>query len=219
MDNPNGVKSKEAFAKQFTIAYDTAMKTGSVTTRGYGGFPLPIATGNTEVMEKLMIAACAIAFTKSETGKHTWLKDIGQSIIGYWGSATLAQVPPIIPPFLAFANIALTSGLVSNPGKWPTTRPEQPIDDAGKFLDLFIIYAQTHLASIQFSCSTISLYFGFPLIPPLPGFVQLTGYTLTPAPPSPPSPPQVITPTVKAKVEEATTLAPEQEAAANEATD
>ena len=187
MDNPNGVKSKEAFAKQFTTAYDTAMKTGSVTTRGFGGAPLPIATGNTEVMEKLMIAACAIAFTKSETGKHTWLKDIGQAIIGYWGGATLAQVPPIIPPLFSFANIALTSGLVSNPGKWPTTRPEQPIDDAGKFLDLFIIYAQTHLASIQFSCSTISLYFGFPLIPPLPGFVQLTGYTLTPAPPSPPN--------------------------------
>ena len=219
MDNPNGVKSKEAFAKQFTTAYDTAMKMGSVTTRGFAGAPLPVATGNTEVMEKLMIAACAIAFTKSETGKHTWLKDIGQAIIGYWGGATLVQVPPIIPPFFAFQNIALTSGLVSNPGKWPTTRPEQPIDDAGKFLDLFIIYAQTHLASIQFSCSTISLYFGFPLIPPLPGFVQLTGYTLTPAPPSPPSPPQVITPTVKAKVEEATTLAPEQEAAANEATD
>ena len=192
MDNPNGVKSKEAFAKQFTTAYDTAMKMGSVTTRGYGGFPLPIATGNTEVMEKLMIAACAIAFTKKETGKHTWLKDIGQAIIGYWGGATLVQVPPLIPPIFAFANIGLTSGLVSNPGKWPTTRPEQPIDSSEKFLDLFIIYAQTHLSSIQFSCSTISLYFGFPLIPPLPGFIQLTGYTLTPAPPPTPAEPNVL---------------------------
>ena len=178
MDNPNGVKSKEAFAKQFTTAYDTAMKTGSVTTRGFAGAPLPIATGNTEVMEKLMVAACAIAFTKSETGKHTWLKDIGQAIIGYWGGATLVQIPPQIPAMGSFQNISLTSGVVSNPGKWPTTRPEQPIDSADKFLDLFIIYAQTHLSSIQFSASTISLYFGFPLIPPLPGFIQLTGYTL-----------------------------------------
>ena len=46
----------------------------------------------------------------------------------------------------------------------------------------------------------------------------MTGYTLTPSTPSVPKP-LVITPEVKAKVEEATTLAPEQEAAANEATD
>jgi len=218
MDNPNGVKSKEAFAKQFTIAYDTAIKTGSVTTRGIFGFPLPVAKGNTEVMEKLMIAAGAIALTKSETGKHTWLKDIGNAVTGYWGGATLALSPPLLPPFLSFQNISLTSGIVMNPGKWPTTRPEQPVDSSEKFLDLFITYAQLHLTSIEFGCSTISLYFGFPLIPPLPGFVQSKGYTLTPASPSPPSAPQVITPEVKAKVEEATTLAPEQEAAANEAT-
>jgi hypothetical protein len=185
MDNPNGVKSKEDFAKQFTLAYDTAMKLGSVTTRGFGGSPLPIAKGNTEVMEKLMISACTIALTKSETGKHTWLNDIGQAVLGYWAGATLVQIPPLIPAIGSFQNIALTSGLVSNPGKWPDTRPEQPIDASETFLNLFIIYAQVHLTSIQFSCSTISLYFGFPLIPPLPGFINLTGYTLTPAPPSP----------------------------------
>ena len=184
MDNPNGVKSKEDFAKQFTTAYDSAMKLGSVTTRGILGLPLPLAKGNTEVMEKLMISACAIALTKSETGKHKWLKDIGQAVLGYWGGAQLAQTPPLIPPLLAFQNIALTSGIVSNPGKWPETPAEQPTDSAGNFLDLFILYAQIHLTTIQFSCTTISLYFGFPLIPPLPGFVQLTGYTLTPAKPT-----------------------------------
>jgi putative chitinase len=219
MDNPDGVKSKEAFAKQFTVAYDTAIKMGSVTTRGVLGSPLPVATGNTDVMEKLMIAACAIAFTKSETGKHTWLKDIGAAVIGYWGGAQLAQVPPLIPALFSFQNIALISGVVSNPGKWPTTRPEQPVDSSEIFLDLFISYAQTHLTTIQFSCTTISLYFGFPLIPPLPGYIGLTGYTLTPAPPAAPAPPQVITPEVKAKVEEATKMAPEQEAVANEATE
>jgi len=138
MDNPNGVKSKEAFAKQFTTAYDMAIKPGSVLTRGLGGFPLPVVKGNTEIMEKLMIAACAIAFTKSETGKHTWLKDIGKAVIGYWGGATLAQIPPQIPALLSFVNLGLTSGLVSNPGKWPETPPEQPVDDPGRFLDLFI---------------------------------------------------------------------------------
>ena len=151
MDNPNGVKSKEDFAKQFTLAYDTAIKMGSVTTRGVFGFPLPVAKGNTEVMEKLMIAACAIAFTKSETGKHVWLKDIGNAVKGYWSGATLSSVPPLLPPFLAFQNIALTSGTVTNPGKWPTTRPEQPTNSASNFLDLFIIYAQAHLTTITIS--------------------------------------------------------------------
>jgi len=178
MDNPNGVKSKEDFAKQFTLAYDTAVKLGSVTTRGFGGAPLPVAKGNTEVMEKLMIAACSIAFTKSETGKHTWMSDIGNAVLGYWSGATLVQIPPQILPLGSFQNISVTSGLVSNPGKWPTTRPEQPVNEADTFLNLFTTYAQTHLTSIQFSVSTVSLYFGFPLIPPLPGFIQLTGYTL-----------------------------------------
>ena len=178
MDNPNVVKSKEDFAKQFTLAYDTAIKLGSVTTRGFGGAPLPVAKGNTEVMEKLIISACAIALTKSETGKHSWMSDIGNAVLGYWSGATLVQIPPQILPLGSFQNISLTSGLVTNPGKWSGTRPEQPVDTSEKFLDTFIIYAQNHLTSIEFSASTISLYFGFPLIPPLPGYVPLNGYTL-----------------------------------------
>jgi len=184
MDNPNGVKSKEAFAKQFTTAYDIAIKPGSVTTRGIFGLPLPLIKGNTDVMESLMISACSIALTKSETGQHMWLKDIGRAVLGYWSGAQLAQTPPLVPAVGSFLNIALTSGIVSNPGKWPETPPEQPTDSASNFLDLFILYAQIHLTTIQFSCTTISLYTGFPLIPPLPGFISLTGYTLTPASPS-----------------------------------
>ena len=138
MDNPNGVKSKEAFAKQFTAAYDMAIKPGSVVTRGIVGLPLPLQKGNTQLMETMMILACATAFTKSQTGQHSWLTDIGKAVVGYWTGATLSSVPPMIPAILSFQNIALTSGIVSNPGKWPTTPPEQPTDAAENFIDLFI---------------------------------------------------------------------------------
>ena len=178
MDNPNGVKSKEAFAKQFTTAYDSAIKLGSVSTKGFGGIILPLAKGQTEIMEKLMISACSIAITKSETGQHSWLKDIGTAVKGYWAGAQLSQIPPQIPAPGSFQNLSATSGIVSNPGQWPNTPPEQPTDFAENFLDLFILYSQIHLTTIEFSCTTTSLYPGFPLIPPLPGFINLVGYQL-----------------------------------------
>lgn len=178
MDNPNGVKSKEAFAKQFTLAYDTAIRTGSVSIRGFGGFPLPVSKGNTETMESLMIAACAIAQTKTESGQHTWLKDIGMAVKGYWTGVQLTPIPPSIPPIGAFQNVALNSGTAMGTGVWPQTPPETPSNTTDTFLNLFVIYAISHLASINFSVVTTSLYFGFPLIPPLPGVVQAKGYTL-----------------------------------------
>ena len=184
MDNPNGVKSKEDFAKQFTQAYNSAILTGTVVTKGIGGLPLPLQKGNTQLMETMMILACANSLTKSQTGQHSWLTDIGKAVVGYWSGATLSLVPPMIPAILSFQNIALNSGIVSNPGKWPTTPPEQPTDAAENFIDLFISYAQIHLTTIQFSCITTSLYPGFPLIPALPGFISLTGYTLNPTTPS-----------------------------------
>ena len=187
MDNPNGVKSKEEFAKKFTQSYNNSILMGTVLTKGFGGAPLPLQKGNVQLMETLMILACANAFTKSDTGKHSWLTDIGKAVIGYWTGATLMQVPPMIPAIGSFQNIALNSGIVSNPGTWPPTPPEQPVSTTDIFIDLFISYAKIHLTTIQFSCITTSLYPGFPLVPPLPGFIFLTGYTLTPSQPSPPS--------------------------------
>lgn len=186
MDNPNGVKSKEDFAKQFTQAYNNTMLLGTVTTRGFGGLNLPVQKGNVELMEKMMILASSIALTKSETGQHSFLKDIGQSIIGYWSGATLVQIPPQIPAIGSFQNISLTSGVCSNPGQWPNTPSEQPTTASENFIDLFISYAQIHLTTLQFSCTTTSLYPGFPLVPPSPGFINLVGYMITPSNPSPP---------------------------------
>jgi len=176
MSNPNGVKSKEDFAKQFTQAYDFAMITGSISTRGFGGFPLPIQKGNKELMETMVTLACSIALTKQD--RHAFIKDLGKAVLGYWGGATLQQIPPAIPAVGAFQNIASVSAVVSNPGTWPQSPPEFPTDKPSNFLDMFIAYATVHLSSVQAIVSTTSLYPGFPLLPPSPGVVTLTGYQL-----------------------------------------
>jgi len=176
MSNPNGVKSKEDFAKQFTQAYDFAMITGSIVTRGFGGAPLPIQKGNKELMEKMVILACTVALTKQD--RHTFIKDLGKAVLGYWSGATLQLIPPSIPALGSFQNISSTTAIISNPGTWPETPPEFPTDDSANFLDMFIAYGTTHLTTIQAMVSTISLYPGFPLLPPAPGFITLTGYQL-----------------------------------------
>lgn len=178
MENPNGVKSKEDFAKKFTDAYDMTMKMGTVLIKGNGGSPLPLKSGNKEIMEKLMVAACAMALTKSDTGKHTFLKDVGNAVVAYWSTGILQSVPPSVPATGAVQNISLTQGQVMNPGKWPETPPEFPTDDVGNFLDTFTLYANIHLLSIEFLCQTTSIYPGFPISPILPGTLQTKGYQL-----------------------------------------
>jgi hypothetical protein len=186
MSNPNGVKSKEDFAKQFTQSYNSAILTGTIITKGFGGAPFPIQKGNTELMEKLVVLACSIALTKKE--RHTFIKDLGKAVVGYWTGATLQLIPPLIPAPGSFQNIASVVAQVSNPGTWPESPPEFPTDAASKFLDTFITYATIHLTTIQATVVTTSLYPGFPLFPPSPGLIVLTGYQLPPATATPITP-------------------------------
>jgi hypothetical protein len=184
MGNPNGVESKEDFAKQFTQAYDSAVKAGTINTRGFAGVNLPILEGKVDLMEQLMVAACSIALTKSE--RHTFLKDVGQAVIAYWTGATLTDIPPFEPATNSFQNIQSVFAIVNNPGQWSDTPAELPVDDVNIFLDNFILYATQHLSTIQFTIQTISLYPGFPLFPPSPGVVVTSGYFIPPAEPTPP---------------------------------
>lgn len=178
MENQNGIQSKEDFSKQFTNTYDLTIKTGSVIVKGFGGSPLPITQGNKDIMEQLMNVAAFNSLSKTQSGQHQYLKDVGKAIQGYWSGAQLAQIPPTIPPIGAYQNIASTSGVALSGGVWPETPPEFPTDQVDNFLDLFVGYATSHLATIDFLINTQSLYFGFPIVPPLPGVVQTKGYTI-----------------------------------------
>jgi len=178
MENPNGVKSKEDFAKKFTDAYDTQVKLGTILVKGIGGAPVQIKSGNKELMEKLMVAACATALTKSDTGQHTFLKDVGNAVVTYWSTGELQSVPPQVPPKGAIQNLQLDKGQVVKPGQWPNTPPEQPTDDVGDFLDSFTLYADIHLLSIEFMCVCKSLYPSVPAPTVLPGVLKTKGYQL-----------------------------------------
>lgn len=178
MENQNGIQSKEDFSKQFTDTYDLTIKTGSVIIKGFGGSPLPVTQGNKDIMEQLMNVAAFNSLSATESGKHQYLKDVGKAIQGYWNGAQTAQIPPSIPPIGAYQNIAAPSGFALGGGVWPETPPEFPTDEVDNFLNLFVGYATAHLGTIDFLINTQSLYFGFPLIPVLPGVVQTKGYSI-----------------------------------------
>lgn len=178
MENQTGIESKEDFAKQFTDAYDLSIKTGSIIIKGFGGAPVPAVQGNKKLMEQLMVAAAFNSLSKDQSGQHQYIKDIGKAVQAYWAGATLAQIPPSIPAPGSYQNIIANSGVAISGGVWPETPPEFPTDEVDNFLDLFVAYASVHLSSIDFIINTTSLYFGFPLIPPLPGIVQTKGYSL-----------------------------------------
>jgi predicted chitinase len=89
----------------------------------------------------------------------------------------------------------------------------QPTNNTGLIVDEFIRYATIHLTTVSGMANTISLY--PPLSTPAPGVVLWTGYTVPPAAPSTPSLPDTTQQVSPQALEEATTLSPESEAAAN----
>jgi len=92
----------------------------------------------------------------------------------------------------------------------------KPTDNSEFFLDQLIASIQSHLPTIKGIYVTTSLY---PGLIPGPGIVFWSGYSIPPAKPGAPpteTPPQEVLPQ---NFEESTTLSPEEEAAANFATD
>lgn len=93
----------------------------------------------------------------------------------------------------------------------------KPTDNSEVFLDQLISSIQTHLSTIEGIYLTLSLY--PPAMTPGPGIVNWKGYTIPPATPSAPSAPEVMTPEQEQSFEKSTTLSPEEEAAADFASD
>jgi len=156
------------FAKAFTLAYDTAIKSGKETIN-----PIPIAIGNTAGMEAQLVELLRqIQISKS----FTLLDVIGPAIITYWTGATMQSIPPIIPAPGAIKNIALTQGIVLNPGVW-TPIPVSPNNNPSIFLDAFINSAKIHLTTVNGLYVVLAQY--PPPTPPAPGVLNWTGYIVT----------------------------------------
>lgn len=153
------------FAKAFTLAYDTAIKSGKETIS-----PIPLMKANPSGMEAQLVAL----LTQTQQSKSATLLDvIGPAIITYWTGGLMMPIPPIIPPAGAIKSIALTQGIVLNPGSW-TPIPVPPNNNPSIFLDAFISSAKTHLSTV----SGIYLVFAQypPPAPPAPGVIPWVGY-------------------------------------------
>ena len=153
------------FAKAFTLAYDTAIKSGKETIS-----PIPLMKGNTSGMEAMILAL----LTQTQKSNSVTLFDvIGPAIITYWTGGLMMPIPPIIPPAGAIKSIALTQGIVLNPGTW-TPIPVPANNNSSIFLDAFIAAARIHLTTVSGLYIVLAQY--PPPAPPAPGVIPWSGY-------------------------------------------
>lgn len=173
MQRPEGVDSLESFAKKLTIEYDIAIKKGFQTLN-----QTKLISGNTELCEKLITLALKANLAKT-SGQSTIISEIGRGFVGYWSGATMSTFPiPIIPATGALYNILATSSLVLSPGTWSYTSPQIPILDSSIFVSQLVVGIISHLQTVSGLYFTLSAYPGFPIVPPLPGVLPWTGYTI-----------------------------------------
>lgn len=189
MQNQDGIQSFGDFANKLTTEYDLLVRRSYQTVNNVN-----VLQTNTELMETMVNLALAEALQKRK-GTHTIINELGKGIVAYWTGATLNNLPvPTIPAQGAFQNIQTTSALVTNPGTFPEIGPQIPTDNSGIFLDLLISSIQVHLLSIEGVYNTISLYPGFPTVPPSPGILLWKGFTVQPATRTIPSVPDTVIP-------------------------
>jgi hypothetical protein len=155
------------FAKTFAMAYDIAIKSGKETIN-----PIPLFKGNTSLMESQLVSL----LTQTKMSNSITLLDIiGPAVIAYWVGGQMAPIPPVIPAPGAIANIALTQGIVLNPGTWSPI-PVPPNNDSSVFLNAFITAAKIHLSTISGLYIVMAQY--PPPAPPAPGILPWSGYVV-----------------------------------------
>lgn len=153
------------FAKSFALAYDTAIKAGKETVS-----PIPLMKGNVTAMEAQIVGLLS---QTQQSNSLTLLDVIGPAVITYWTGGLMMPIPPIIPPPGAIKSIALTQGLVLNPGVW-TPIPVLPNNNPSVFLDAFINAAKIHLSTVSGLYIVLAQY--PPPAPPAPGVIPWSGY-------------------------------------------
>ena len=132
-------------------------------------------------MKSLIIVACLKSLSV-QSGRHTFVDDIGKAVVGYWTGARLSTgLPPLIPAIGAIRNISTVYAFCTSPGTWSPFGPTDPTDDSETFLDILISSMQIHLTTLQFIYFTQSIYPG-PIIGPAPGILPAISYFIPPCP-------------------------------------
>jgi len=158
-------KNMPGFAKAFTLAYDTAIKSGKESIS-----PIPVMKGNTSGMEAQINSFLS---TTQNSKSLTLLDVIGPAVITYWTGATMMLIPPLPPAPGSIKNIALVQGTVLNAGSWSPI-PVPPNNNPSTFLDAFISAAKIHLTTVNGLYVTVSAY--PPFGAPAPGALPWVGY-------------------------------------------
>ena len=198
-------ESYEDFATKLTEEYDLAAKSGFQTIN-----LVKIRKGNTELMKSLIIVACLKSLSV-QSGRHTFVDDIGKAVVGYWTGAQLQSgLPPLIPAIGAIRNISTIYAFCTSPGTWSPFGPTDPTDDSETFLDILISSMQIHLTTLQFIYFTLSIYPG-PALPPAPGILPAISYFIPPSTPTPPNLVQVVQEIVEKQVDDNSDNLTEQE--------
>jgi hypothetical protein len=198
-------ESYEDFATKLTEEYDLAAKSGFQTIN-----LVKISKGNTELMKSLIIVACLKSLSV-QSGRHTFVDDIGKAVVGYWTGAQLQSgLPPLIPAIGAIRNISTIYAFCTSPGTWSPFGPTDPTDDSETFLDILISSMQIHLTTLQFIYFTLSIYPG-PAVPPAPGILPAVSYFIPPSTPTPPNLVQVVQEIIEKQVDDNSDNLTEQE--------
>ena len=140
---------------------------------------VPVAKGNTELMEMLVYLAL---LRQSFSQEEVFLDGIGEAIQGYWVGTILQNTPvPPVPAPGSFQNQSLNSSFVTNIGEW-TPDKLIPASSPLPFINKLIQKIKLHLLTVQGQHLTTSLYPGFPQTPPAPGVLPWVGYTIPSVP-------------------------------------
>lgn len=114
MKNQQAIGSEEDFAKKLVQEYD------SLVRRGYDSInKITISSGNTELMENILVGVLNTAFQQS-AGEHPLYTNLGPVFQAYWTGATMNLVPPPLPTAIPAPaiHIAQVSNSITNTGTW-----------------------------------------------------------------------------------------------------
>ena len=173
-ESPESINNIDLVAKTYAEEYDACIKRGMDIIS-----MASVKQGNVETMKTLF--KFALQQGQLSTVGYDLVGAMGPGIVAYWSSAVLNEFPiPIIPAPGTVGNIGVYYNMVMTPGLWkpaflipPTTIPQT-------LVDIFIFYAQTHLATVTGFIITNSLY--PPYATPGPAILNWTGYFIDPAP-------------------------------------
>lgn len=160
-------KDIDGFAKEFTSAYDIAIKSGFDIIHN-----VSVVKGNTDLMETTLIGL----MKQTQLSKNkSLLEVIGPAIISYWIDVEFSKIPPVIPAIGAIKNLVGIDGYVISTGQW-TPLPVLPNNDSNIFLDSFINSAKLHLSTLSGIYVVLAQY--TPPTPPAPAIINWTGYNV-----------------------------------------